>query len=100
MTEGPRTVVAPSRLTEFDFLFLLDEMTIALQRISAAVRMAETERARLHGKASSIHEVMTAWRISNEVLEVGDLSLHAAHKAIMANTLLVGRALRATENDD
>jgi hypothetical protein len=100
MTEGPRTVVAPARLTEIDFILLLDEVSIALQRISAATRMAETERSRLHGKATSIHEVLSAWRISNEVLETSERSLQTAHRAVMANALTVGRALRATEIDD
>jgi hypothetical protein len=62
--------------------------------------MAETERSRLHGKCTSIHEALSAWRISNEVLETGDRLLQTAHRAVMANALTVGRALRATEVDD
>jgi len=100
MTEGPRTVVAQPRLTEFDVLALYDQLTVALQRVSAATRMHQTECARLHGRASSIHEVRTAWQNATEVLENAEMSARHAHDQILANALTVGRALRATELDD
>ena len=100
MTESPRTVVAQPRLTVFDLLAFYDQLTVALQRISAATRMHQTECARLHGRAKSIHEVHIAWRNATEVLEAAGMSLRHAHDKILGSALTVGRALRGTELDE
>ena len=99
MTESPRTVVAEPRLTDFDLLALYDQLTIALQRVSAATRMHQTECARLHGRGS-LYGMRTAWQNATDVLERAEISARHAHDQILANALTVGRALRATALDE
>lgn len=99
MTEGSRTVAAQPRLTEFDLLALYDQLTVALQRVSAATRMHQTECARLHGRGS-LNDMRTAWQNATEVLEAAEMSACHAHDQILAQALTVGRALRATELDE
>ena len=100
MNEGPRTVVANPRLTSFDVLFLYEELSIALQRVEAATRSHHIERERLHGQTTSVHQVLTAWRTSNEVLEAAVASFRQAHDAILAQARPVSRALRAQEEEN
>ena len=100
MNEGPWTVAPNPCATPSHVLTIHKELSKAIQRVGAAVRMSQNESTYVVVRRPSIDEAVTAWQNANDIAEDACMAAERTLAVLLAAHTTMPPANKVKEVDD